>query len=41
MLYEVITDAGTLNGQAFSEIENLTGGAGNDSFVFAGGRISA
>lgn len=33
-------DAGTLNGQAFAGIENLTGGAGNDTFVFAGGSIS-
>ncbi|HSC96389.1 MAG TPA: LEPR-XLL domain-containing protein, partial [Burkholderiales bacterium] len=33
-------DAGTLNGLNFAEIENLTGGAGSDTFVFAGGSIS-
>src|SRR6185295_5173270 len=33
-------DAGTLNGQSFAGIENLTGGAGNDAFIFAGGSIS-
>ena len=33
-------NAGTLNGQSFSGIENLTGGAGNDAFIFAGGSIS-
>jgi Ca2+-binding RTX toxin-like protein len=33
-------DAGTLNGQSFQEIENLLGGAEQDLFVFAGGRIS-
>src|SRR5688572_15937605 len=33
-------DAGTLNDQSFSEVENLTGGAANDTFVFAGGAIS-
>ncbi|MGH8568124.1 MAG: LEPR-XLL domain-containing protein, partial [Gammaproteobacteria bacterium] len=33
-------DAGALNGQGFVEIENLTGGAANDTFIFAGGSIS-
>jgi hypothetical protein len=34
-------DAGTLNDQAaFAGIENLTGGAGADTFIFAGGSIS-
>ncbi|HXF83080.1 MAG TPA: LEPR-XLL domain-containing protein, partial [bacterium] len=33
-------DAGSLNGQAFQEIEHLRGGAGADRFVFAGGSIS-
>ena len=33
-------DAGSLNEQSFSEIENLTGGAANDTFIFAGGSIS-
>ncbi|MEX2149864.1 MAG: LEPR-XLL domain-containing protein [Steroidobacteraceae bacterium] len=33
-------DAGELNGQGFVEIENLTGGAANDTFIFAGGSIS-
>ena len=34
------TDAGKLNGQTFAGIENLRGGAGNDTFIFAGGSIS-
>jgi hypothetical protein len=33
-------DAGTLNGVAFFEIENLRGGARADTFIFSGGRIS-
>jgi len=33
-------NAGTLNGLAFVEIENLIGGAGNDAFIFAGGTIT-
>jgi Ca2+-binding RTX toxin-like protein len=31
---------GTLNTVSFSGIENLLGGAGNDTFIFAGGSIS-
>src|SRR5207237_1047365 len=27
-------NAGTLNGQAFAGMENLTGGTGNDNFIF-------
>ena len=34
------TDAGTLNSIAFVDIENLTGGAGDDIFKFLGGSIS-
>jgi Ca2+-binding RTX toxin-like protein len=34
------TDAGTLNGEAFASIENLSGGAGDDVFRFLGGSIS-
>ena len=33
-------DAGTLNGRSFVGIENLRGGAGKDTFIFAGGSIS-
>jgi Ca2+-binding RTX toxin-like protein len=33
-------NAGTLNGTAFTGIENLRGGAGADTFIFAGGSIS-
>ena len=34
------TDAGTLNTMAFVDIENLTGGAGDDIYKFVGGSIS-
>jgi hypothetical protein len=33
-------NAGSVNGASFAEFENLTGGAGDDRFVFAGGTIS-
>jgi hypothetical protein len=33
-------NAGNVNGQSFSDIENLVGGNANDVFVFAGGRIT-
>lgn len=33
-------DSGALNGATFAEFENLTGGSGDDRFVFAGGTIS-
>ncbi len=33
-------DAGTLNGQSFNDVENLTGGAADDAFIFYGGSIS-
>jgi hypothetical protein len=32
--------AGTLNGMAFFNVENLTGGAGVDTFTFAGGSVT-
>ena len=35
------TNAGTLNGRAFVDVENLVGGAGNDEFIFhPGGSLS-
>ena len=34
-------DSGTINGAAFTEIQNLAGGSGDDAFIFTGGAVSS